>query len=434
MPERILIANRGEIALRILRACQKLGKQTVAVYTLIDSALPHLDLADETVCIGHYLSANDIVMAGLTRHCDAVHPGYGLLSENAEFAHLVEQAGMTFIGPTPAHIAQLGDKVSARKTLSNLGIPILPGSIDPVTSISDALVIANEIGYPLIIKAAFGGGGRGMRRVNTESELGAALNLAMGEALSGFGRSEVFIEKLLTAARHIEVQVLGDGNGTCVHLGTRDCSVQRRYQKLIEESPASSVSDDALKNLALKCASAMASLSYRNAATLEFLWENGQFYFLEVNTRVQVEHPVTEMVSGIDLVAAQLIIADTNLLPFDQSSVTIKGHAIECRILAEDASGQPGPGLISGMRLPGGPGIRLDSHIYVGYRVPHQYDSLIAKLVVHGEDRAMALARLKLALNELQIDGIATNVERLKRLTQDPDFVNDVIDTNWNPA
>ena len=433
MPDKILIANRGEIALRILRACQKLGKKTVAVYTPVDADLPHLDLADETVCIGHYLSVNDIVMAGLTRHCDAVHPGYGLLSENAEFALSVEQAGMTFIGPTPEHIAQLGDKVRARKTFSNLGIPILPGSLEPVTTVSDALTIANEVGYPLIIKAAFGGGGRGMRRVNDESELGNALRLAMGEAQAGFGRSEVFIEKLLTAARHIEVQLLGDGNGTCVHLGSRDCSVQRRYQKLIEESPASSVSEAALKALASQCAAAMASLSYRNAATMEFLWEDGRFYFLEVNTRLQVEHPVTEMVTGIDLVAAQLTVADTNLLPFDQSAVRISGQAIECRILAEDAAGQPGPGLISGLRLPGGPGIRLDSHIYVGYRVPHQYDSLIAKLVVHGQDRQMTIARLKSALNELQIDGIATNVDRLKRLTQDPKFVNDVIDTNWNP-
>jgi acetyl-CoA carboxylase biotin carboxylase subunit len=299
--------------------------------------------------------------------------------------------------------------------------------------VSDALTIASEIGYPLIIKAAFGGGGRGMRRVNNESELGAALNLAMGEAQAGFGRSEVFIEKLLTAARHIEVQVLGDGNGSCVHLGTRDCSVQRRYQKLIEESPASSVSKVDLENLADKCAAAMASLSYRNAATIEFLFENGEFYFLEVNTRLQVEHPVTEMVTGIDLVASQLTVADTNLLPFDQSSVTISGHAIECRILAEDALGQPSPGLISGLRLPGGPGVRLDSHIYVGYRVPHQYDSLIAKLVVHGENRPMALARMKLALNELQIDGIVTNLERLKRLTEDLNFVNDLMNTNWNP-
>lgn len=433
MSDRILIANRGEIALRVLRACQKLGKQTVAVYTPIDSDLPHLDLADETVCIGHYLSANDIVMAGLTRGCDAVHPGYGLLSENAGFAHLVEQAGMTFIGPAPEHIAQLGDKVRARKTFSNLGIPVVPGSVDPVTSISDALATASEIGYPMIIKAAFGGGGRGMRRVNNELELGTALDLAKGEAHAGFGRSEVFIEKLLITARHIEIQILGDGQGNCVHLGTRDCSVQRRYQKLIEESPALNVSASALKNLASRCVVAMSSLSYRNAATMEFLYENEQFYFLEANTRLQVEHSVTEMVTGLDLVAAQLTIADTSQLPFDQASVSFGGHAIECRILAEDASGRPAPGLITGLRLPGGPGIRLDSHIYVGYRVPHQYDSLIAKLVVHGEDRPMALARLKSALNEFEIKGIATNLERLQRLTQDSDFVNGVIDTNWNP-
>lgn len=433
MPDRILIANRGEIALRVLRACQKLGKQTVAVYTSVDSELAHLDLADETVCIGHYLSANDIVMAGLTRGCDAVHPGYGLLSENAEFAHLVERSGMIFIGPTPEHIAQLGDKVRARKTFSNLGVPVLPGSVDPVTSISDARVIARQIGYPLIIKAAFGGGGRGMRRVDREFELDTALNLAIGEAQAGFGRSEVFIEKLLTHARHIEVQILGDGEGRCVHLGTRDCSVQRRYQKLIEESPASIIGVEVLNNLATKCVAAMSSLSYRNAATLEFLYQNEQFYFLEANTRLQVEHPVTEMVTGLDLVAAQLTVADTGQLPFDQASVSFNGHAIECRILAEDASGRPAPGLISGLRLPGGPGIRLDSHIYVGYQVPHQYDSLIAKLVVHGEDRPAALARLKSALNEFEIKGIATNLERLKRLTQDPKFVNDGFDTNWNP-
>lgn len=433
MPKRILIANRGEIALRILRACQQLDKETIAIYTTVDANLPHLDLATDTVCVSDYLSADDIVMAGLTRGCDAVHPGYGLLSENAEFAFQVEAAGMAFIGPEPRHIADLGDKTAARKIFSDLGIAGIPGSTGSVASIVEAQAIAATIGYPVIVKAAFGGGGRGMRKVDSEAGLSDALEVAIAEAEIGFGRGEVFIEKFLSNARHIEVQILGDGRGGCVHLGTRDCSIQRRYQKLIEESPAPEIDQGLLEDITHQCVKAMTQLEYRNAATLEFLFADGEFYFLEVNTRLQVEHPVTEMVSGIDLVATQLQIADFGRLPLSQDSIRLNGHAIECRVLAEDGSGRAGPGVIKGLRLPGGPGIRFDSHIYVGYRVPHQYDSLIAKLVAHAENRTMALARLEQALGELQIQGIPTNVDRLKQLVRDPTFANVKFHTNWNP-
>lgn len=433
MPNRILIANRGEIALRILRACQQLGKETVAIYTTVDANLPHLDLATDTVCVSDYLSADDIVMAGLTRGCDAVHPGYGLLSENAGFAMQVEAAGMVFIGPEPRHVADLGDKTAARKIFSDMGIAGIPGSIGAAASIVEAQAVAVTIGYPVIVKAAFGGGGRGMRKVDCEAELSNAFEMAIAEAEIGFGRGEVFIEKFLPTARHIEVQILGDGRGGCVHLGTRDCSIQRRYQKLIEESPAPEIATGLLEDITQKCVKAMAQLEYRNAATMEFLYADDKFYFLEVNTRLQVEHPVTEMVSGIDLVSAQLQIADSGVLPFGQDSIRLNGHAIECRVLAEDSAGRAGPGEIKGLRLPGGPGIRFDSHIYVGYRVPHQYDSLIAKLVAHAENRTTALARLEQALGELQIQGVPTNIERLKLLVRDPTFANVKFHTNWNP-
>lgn len=431
--KRILIANRGEIALRLVRACQLLGKETVAVYTPVDSNLPHLDLVDDTVCVSHYLSADDIVMAGLTRHCDAVHPGYGLLSENAAFARSVEDAGMTFIGPTPDQIATLGDKIEARRCFETLGILPIPGSTTAVDEASDARVIAEEVGYPVVVKAVYGGGGRGIREVGSADELQATLALAMGEAEVGFGRPEVFIEKCIRGARHIEVQILGDGAGACIQLGTRDCSVQRRYQKLIEECPAVNIESSLIEGLLEKCVAAMAALRYRNAATLEFLFAEGEFYFLEANTRLQVEHPVTEIVTQVDIVAAQIHIAETGQLPFEQGTVLARGHGIECRILAEDADGQPGPGTITALRFPGGPGIRIDSHISVGYEVPHQYDSLIAKLIAHGETRSIAVARMSHALTELRIEGIPTNLQRLKRLVGDPDFRQMKIDTGWNP-
>lgn len=431
--KRILIANRGEIALRLLRACQMLGKETVAIYTHADANLPHLDMADDTVCVSHYLSSNDIVMAALTRGCDAVHPGYGLLSENAEFALSVETAGLTFIGPTPDHIASLGDKVAARKCLSQLGIPPIPGSTDVLSSLDEARAIAQQVGYPLVVKAVFGGGGRGIREVGSAEELEATLSLAMGEAKAGFGRSEVFIEKLLSGARHIEVQVLADGRGGCIHLGTRDCSVQRRYQKLIEECPAAGIDPSLIDALLEMSVSAMAELRYRNAATLEFLFAEGKFYFLEVNTRLQVEHPVTEAVTGVDIVAAQIHIAETGQLPLQQEAVFTNGYGIECRILAEDAAGRPGPGTINSLRLPGGPGIRFDSHIFVGYEVPHQYDSLIAKLVAYGETRTVALARLSQALAETRIEGISTNLDRLQMLVSHPDYALMKVHTGWNP-
>jgi acetyl-CoA carboxylase biotin carboxylase subunit len=416
-----------------LRACKLLGKQTVAIHTPIDANLPHLDLADDTVCVSHYLSSNDIVMAGLTRGCDAVHPGYGLLSENAGFAQSVEAAGMTFIGPSPEHIAALGDKLEARKCFAELGLAPIPGSVEAIADVGQANKIAVQIGYPLIVKAAFGGGGRGIRRVTDADQMAATLSLAMGEAEAGFGRSEVFIERLLEGARHIEVQLLGDGMGGCIHLGTRDCSVQRRYQKLIEECPALGIEPDLVNGLLEKCVAALSTLQYRNAATLEFLFAGGEFFFLETNTRLQVEHPVTEAVMGVDIVAAQILTAETGSCPIMQSDISPRGHSIECRILAEDASGQPGPGKITGLRLPGGPGVRFDSHIYVGYQVPHQYDSLIAKLIVHDESRAKALARLNQALEEIQIQGIPTNISRLHALVNHADFADLKIDTGWSP-
>ena len=431
--KRILIANRGEIALRILRACKMLGKQTVAIHTPVDANLPHLDLADDTVCVSHYLSSNDIVMAGLTRGCDAVHPGYGLLSENSDFAADVEAAGMIFIGPKPEHIASLGDKLEARKCFAGLGLKPIPGSVDSIADIHEATEIAAQIGYPLIVKAAFGGGGRGIRRVAGPEQLAETLSLAMGEAEAGFGRPEVFIERLIEGARHVEVQLLGDGKGGCIQLGTRDCSVQRRYQKLMEECPATGIEPDLVNDLLDKCVAALSALRYRNAATLEFLFSGSEFFFLEANTRLQVEHPVTEAVMGVDIVSEQIQIAETGACSIIQSDVSPRGHSLECRILAEDAQGQPGPGLITSLRLPGGPGVRFDSHIYVGYKVPYQYDSLIGKLIVHGASRSVALARMKQTLEEIQIQGIPTNISRLLTLITHEDFAGLKIDTEWSP-
>jgi acetyl-CoA carboxylase biotin carboxylase subunit len=433
MSNRVLIANRGEIALRLLRACHAMGKETVAIYTEFDRHLPHLALANDQVKVGHYLNIDDIVMAGKTKGCVAVHPGYGLLSENADFARSVESSGMTFIGPSADHIAQLGDKVEARRLLKSLGVPTIPGSEGSVESLDEAKQIASQIGYPIVIKAAFGGGGRGIRAVSSETNLEQVLDLSRGEADVSFGRDEVFVEKLVVNARHIELQIMGDGRGNCVHLGSRDCSVQRRYQKIVEEAPAPSVDPEALQELIGRCLDAMEKIRYRNAATLEFLYSAGQFYFLEVNTRLQVEHPVTESVTGQDVVAAQLAISDQGSLPFNQSEIAVTGHAIECRLLAEDEDGRPSPGRVTRLEFPGGPGIRIDSHLYVGYEVPHQYDSMVAKVIAHGTDRSAALARMAQALTELRIEGIKTNIINLKMIIHHPDFAAVDIHTNWKP-
>lgn len=428
--KRILIANRGEIALRIARACRQLNKQTVAVYTPVDVNLAHLDLVDDTVCIGHYLSADDIVMAALTHGCDAVHPGYGLLSENAEFATKVEAAGLLFIGPRADHIAELGDKISARRTFGELGLPSISGSQVAVKNLDEAKAAVAGIGYPILIKAALGGGGRGMRRVTSDAELTEQLQLAMTEAKAGFGDSAVFIEKELVNARHVEVQVLGDGSGGCIALGTRDCSIQRRYQKIIEECPAPSIEPAMINTLLETCVSAMSELRYRSAGTLEFLFSNDAFYFLEINTRIQVEHPVTEMVMDRDIVVSQIRIAEGEPLPEPGLG---SGHALECRILAEDEFGKPGPGRITHLNWPGGPGVRVDSHLYEGYSVPHQYDSMIGKLIVHAETRTAAINKMLTALDETRIEGIPTNVKRLKFLVAHPEFGSMNIDINWNP-
>lgn len=431
MSGRLLIANRGEIALRILRACHHAGLETVAIYTEVDRNLPHLKQANAQVKVSGYLNIDDVVMAAKTKGCDSVHPGYGLLSENAEFAQKVESAGLTFIGPTSEHISMLGDKLQARRVFQKLGIPTIPGSEGAVESAEEVRAIAEQVGYPLVIKASFGGGGRGIRAVHNENDLDNVLHLSRGEAGISFGKDEVFVEKLLVDARHIEVQILGDGHGQCVHLGTRDCSVQRRYQKLIEEAPAPQVDSILMNLLTDQCIQAMSEIHYRNAATLEFLFTDDKFFFLEVNTRLQVEHPVTEMVSGQDIVALQLHIAEKGSLPIQQEEVMIQGSAIECRILAEDQSELPSPGIITHFVSPGGPGVRMDTHIFTGYEVPHQYDSLIAKLVVLGSDRLAALARMRQALRETKIEGISTNIKNLQQLIDAEAFVTVKHHTNW---
>lgn len=433
MFQRVLIANRGEIALRILRACHTAGKEAVAVYTLPDKNLPHLKLAQAQVRISHYLNQDDVIMAAKTKGCDAIHPGYGLLSENAEFAAKVEAAGLTFIGPSSEHIALLGDKIQARQIIQEFGLPSIPGSEGAITTSDECQELAMGLGFPIVIKASAGGGGRGIRAVFNEAELAEVLEISRGEAHSSFGNDQVFVEKLFTNARHVEVQILGDGRGNCIHLGTRDCSIQRRYQKLVEEAPAPAINQEKLSEIIELCVQGMGSIQYRSAATFEFLYSGEAFYFLEVNTRLQVEHPVTEQITQQDIVALQLEIADLGKLPVGQADVSFSGSSIECRILAEDTDGRPSPGKITGLFVPGGPGIRFDSHLFVGYVVPHQYDSLVAKLVASGANRGAAIARMLQALNELRIDGIDTNVSQLMKIVGSKVFVDVTFSTNWKP-
>jgi len=418
MLEKVLIANRGEIALRILRACKELGIKTVAAHSTADRDLMHVGLADESVCIGppaateSYLSFPRVISAAEITDAVAIHPGYGFLAENAEFAEQVEKSGFTFIGPKPESIRTMGDKVSAIKAMKELNIPCVPGSDGPIgDDDTKTLRVAKEIGYPVIIKAAGGGGGRGMRVVHTESHLLNAVAMTKTEARSAFNNDIVYMEKYLQTPRHIEVQVLGDGQGGAIHLGERDCSIQRRHQKVIEEAPAPGITPEQREEIGERCAKACRDMNYRGAGTFEFLYENGEFYFIEMNTRVQVEHPVTEMITGVDIVKEQLRIASGEKLSIKQSDIKIKGHAIECRINAEDPkSFTPSPGTINHYHSPGGPGIRIDSHIYGGYKVPPFYDSLIAKVIAFGDDRDMALARMRSALDETIIDGIKTNI------------------------
>jgi acetyl-CoA carboxylase biotin carboxylase subunit len=430
MLNKIVIANRGEIALRILRACKELGIKTVAVHSTADRDLMHVRLADESVCIGppaaseSYLSIPAIISAAEITDAVAIHPGYGFLAENADFAEQVEISGFIFIGPRPETIREMGDKVAAINAMKRLSIPCVPGSSEPIGSDNEqALRMAQEIGYPIIIKAAGGGGGRGMRVVHTESHLLNAIAMTRNEARTAFNNDKIYMEKYLQTPRHIEIQVLGDGQGNAIHLGERDCSMQRRHQKIIEEAPAPGITPEQREAIGERCAQACRDMKYRGAGTFEFLYENGEFYFIEMNTRVQVEHPVTEMITGIDIVKEQLSIAAGNKLSFTQADVKITGHAIECRINAEDPrTFMPCPGTITHFHPPGGPGIRLDSHIYSSYKVPPYYDSLIAKVIAHGETREFALARMRSALDEMVVDGIKTNLTLHQDILRDSSF------------
>ena len=430
MIDKIVIANRGEIALRILRACWELGIKTVAVHSSVDRDLKHVLLADESVCIGpapstdSYLNVPAIISAAEITDATAIHPGYGFLSENADFAERVEESGFIFIGPRAETIRLMGDKVSAIKAMKQAGVPCVPGSDGPLNN-GDAtnLRLAREIGYPIIIKAAGGGGGRGMREVHSEAHLLNAIALTKSEARAAFNNDVVYMEKFLENPRHIEFQVLSDQHGNAIHLGERDCSMQRRHQKVVEEAPAPGITPEMRARMGKICADACVRIGYRGAGTFEFLYQDGEFYFIEMNTRIQVEHPVTERITDIDLVAEQIRIAAGEKLSITQDDVKINGHAIECRINAEDSrTFMPSPGQITHYHAPGGAGIRMDSHIYSGYKVPPNYDSLIGKLIAYGKDRESAIARMQTALKEIAIEGIKTNVELQRDIMSDTHF------------
>jgi acetyl-CoA carboxylase biotin carboxylase subunit len=418
MIEKIVIANRGEIALRILRACKELGIKTVAVHSDADRDLKHVLLADESVCIGpapsveSYLNIPAIISAAEVTDSVAIHPGYGFLSENADFAERVENSGFIFIGPKADTIRVMGDKVAAIEAMQEAGVPTVPGSNGPLDGDSAGIKrMASEIGYPVIIKAAGGGGGRGMRVVHSEATLLNAIAMTKAEAEAAFGNGTVYMEKFLENPRHVEFQILADTHGNAIHLGERDCSMQRRHQKVVEEAPAPGITEQQRRNIGNRCAEACRQIGYRGAGTFEFLYENGEFYFIEMNTRVQVEHPVTELITGVDIVKEQIHIASGDPLSYTQEEIKLNGHAVECRINAEDPENfLPSPGTIDQLHMPGGPGIRVDTHIYSGYRVPPYYDSMIGKLVSHGETRDSAIARMRIALQEMVITGIKTNI------------------------
>ncbi len=430
MLSKIVIANRGEIALRILRACREMGIKTVAVHSSADRELKHVRLADESVCIGpppsaeSYLNIPAVISAAEVTDAVAIHPAYGFLSENADFAEQVEKSGFIFIGPRPDTIRLMGDKVSAIAAMKKAGVPCVPGSDGVLDDdIDKNLQMAHEIGYPVIIKAAGGGGGRGMRVVRSEAALHNAISLTQSEAAAAFGNEQVYMEKYLENPRHIEFQILADAHGNAIHLGERDCSMQRRHQKMIEEAPAPGLSKTVRKKIGERCAKACRDIGYRGAGTFEFLYENGEFYFIEMNTRLQVEHPVTEWITGIDIVREQLRIAAGEPLSYKQKDINIQGHAIECRLNAEDPDTfMPSPGLISRYHAPGGLGVRVDSHIYSGYRVPPYYDSMIGKLITYSDSRESAMARMRIALDEIIIDGIKTNIPLHKSLMTDATF------------
>ncbi len=431
MPEikKLLIANRGEIALRIHRACHEMGIKTVAVHSTADADAMHVRLADEAICIGppaaaeSYLNIANIISAAEISGADAIHPGYGFLSENAKFAEIVEAHGLIFVGPKPEHIRTMGDKVEAKRTAGALGLPLVPGSDGALTDSSEAKRLAADIGYPVLIKAASGGGGRGMKVVPSEDDMDTLMAQAGSEAKAAFGDATVYMEKYLGNPRHIEFQVFGDGNGNAIHLGERDCSLQRRHQKVLEEAPSPIITDAERERMGGIVAKAMADMGYRGAGTIEFLWEDGEFYFIEMNTRLQVEHPVTEAITGLDLVREQIRIAEGHPLTLRQEDVVFRGHAIECRINAEDPrTFAPSPGLVKLYHAPGGMNVRVDSGLYAGYRVPPYYDSMIAKLIVYGTTREGALKRLRRALEEFVIEGITTTIPLHQALLDDPEF------------
>ncbi|MEZ5890330.1 MAG: acetyl-CoA carboxylase biotin carboxylase subunit [Xanthobacteraceae bacterium] len=438
MFEKILIANRGEIALRVLRACKELGVATVAVHSTADEDAMHVRLADESVCIGpppakdSYLNIPALLAACEITGADAVHPGYGFLSENARFAEILTEHGLHFIGPKPAHIRLMGDKVEAKRTAKKLGIPVVPGSEGAVGSDADALAIARDIGFPVLVKAAAGGGGRGMKIARAADDLANALATARAESMAAFGDDTLYIEKYLAEPRHIEFQILGDGHGSAIHLGERDCSLQRRHQKLLEESPSPSLNADQREALGETVASAMRELKYLSVGTVEFLYEGGEFYFIEMNTRIQVEHPVTEMLTDFDLVLEQIRVAAGARLAIEQKDVNFHGHAIECRINAENPiSFRPSPGRIVHYHVPGGMGVRVDSAVYQGYTIPPHYDSLIGKLIVHGKSRPECLMRLRRALDEFVVDGIDTTLPLFRALVRDKDILDGAYHIHW---
>ena len=438
MFRKILIANRGEIALRVLRAAREMGIGTVAVHSTADASAMHVRLADEAICIGppsasdSYLNIPNIIAAAEIAQADAIHPGYGFLSENARFAEIVEEHRITWIGPTPDHIRTMGDKVEAKRTAGALGLPLVPGSDGAVETVEDARKVAEEFGYPVLVKAAAGGGGRGMKVVENDAMLEGAFRQARAEAKAAFGHDAVYIEKYLKNPRHIEFQVFGDGKGNAIHLGERDCSLQRRHQKVLEEAPSPILSASERERMGAICAKAMADMNYRGAGTIEFLWENDEFYFIEMNTRLQVEHPVTELLTGMDLVKEQIRVAAGHALSRTQDQVKLNGHAIEVRINAEDPQTfAPSPGLVSEFHAAGGPGVRIDSALYSGYRVPPTYDSLVAKLIVHDDTREQAIARLKRALEEMVVGGIKSTIPLHQRLVDEPDFRSGDYSIKW---
>ena len=438
MFDKVMIANRGEIALRIQRACKELGIATVAVHSTADADAMHVKLADESVCIGpppaaeSYLNIPRLLAACEITGADAIHPGYGFLSENARFAEILEEHGITFIGPTSEHIRTMGDKIEAKETAKRLGIPVVPGSDGAVTSEAQAQRIARSIGFPVLVKASAGGGGRGMKVARSAEELDSALKTARAEAKAAFGDDSVYLEKYLTHPRHIEIQVFGDGKGNAIHLGERDCSLQRRHQKVLEEAPSPALNAEARQKIGLTVARSMQKIKYRGAGTVEFLYEDGEFYFIEMNTRLQVEHPVTEMITGLDLVLEQIRIAAGHPLSLSQNEVTFSGHAIECRICAENPQTfRPSPGRITYWHPPGGLGVRVDSGAYQGYRIPPNYDSLIGKLIVAGKNRNECLMRLKRCLSEFVIDGIETTIPLFSELVRHPDIANGMYDIHW---